>query len=73
MVNQLMPEPFKPVVAEIYINGELGLSKWYEVVYHNGENWESFAGSKTFDDGETVIKWVYAKDILFNNIRPDLD
>jgi len=41
----------------------LGKSTWYEVVYFDG-NWRCYAGSKTFKDGEKVIKWKYAKDCL---------
>tara|TARA_R110000772_G_C13062880_1_gene415475 strand:+ start:345 stop:587 length:243 start_codon:yes stop_codon:yes gene_type:complete len=51
----------EPVLAEInHLNG-LGLSKWFEVVYFD-EKWHSYSGSKTFEDGEQVIKWKYCKD-----------
>ena len=57
------PIELEPVLAEINHINELGLSKWYEVVYFDG-NWRCYAGSKTFKDGESVIKWKYAKDCL---------
>ena len=57
------PNQLEPVLAEINHINELGLSKWYEVVYFDG-NWRCYSGSKTFKDGEQVIKWVYCKDCL---------
>jgi len=51
------------VLAEIEHINNLGKSTWYEVVYFDG-NWRCYAGSKTFKDGERVIKWKYAKDCL---------
>lgn len=57
----ISPIELEPVLAEINHINELGLSKWYEVVYFDG-NWRCYAGSKTFKDGESVIKWKYAKD-----------
>jgi hypothetical protein len=57
------PIQLEPVLAEIEYINELGLSKWYEVVYFDG-NWRCYAGSKTFKDGEKVIRWKYAKDCL---------
>ena len=52
-----------PVLALINHVGELGLSEWYEVVYHF-DKWHSYSGSKTFEDGEQVIRWKYCKDLL---------
>lgn len=60
----LLPTNLEPVLAQISSVGELGESKWYEVVYHNGTEWCCFAGSDTFQDGEHVISWKYCKDIL---------
>ncbi len=57
------PNELEPVLAFINHIGELGLSEWYEVVYYS-DKWYSYAGSKTFEDGEQVVKWKYAKDCL---------
>lgn len=57
------PIQLEPVLAEIEQINDLGKSKWYEVVYFD-EKWRSYAGSKTFEDGEKVIRWKYAKDCL---------
>jgi hypothetical protein len=57
------PIELEPVLAEIEHINDLGKSTWYEVVYFDG-NWHCYAGSKTFNDGERVIKWKYAKDCL---------
>ena len=58
------PIQLVPVLAEIEHINDLGKSKWYEVVYFWDENWRSYADSKTFQDGEKVIKWKYVKDCL---------
>ncbi len=57
------PNELEPVLALINHGGELGLSEWYEVVYFF-QKWCSYAGSKTFEDGEQVVKWKYVKDCL---------
>lgn len=57
------PNELEPVLAFINHIGELGLSEWYEVVYYS-DKWYSYGGSKTFEDGEQVVKWKYAKDCL---------
>lgn len=57
------PIQLEPVLAEIEQINDLGKSKWYEVVYFD-EKWRSYADSKTFQDGEKVIRWKYAKDCL---------
>lgn len=57
------PNELEPVLALINHVGELGFSKWYEIVYYY-EKWCSYSGSKTFEDGEQVIKWKYVKDCL---------
>lgn len=57
------PNELEPVLAFINHIGELGLSEWYEVVYYS-DKWHSYSGSKTFQDGEKVIRWKYAKDCL---------
>jgi hypothetical protein len=58
------PEKFAPVLADITKNGELGNQGWWEVVYHDGVNWQHFAGSNTFDDGEKVVKWKLCRECL---------
>lgn len=57
------PIQLEPVLAEIEHINDLGKSKWCEVVYFY-EKWWSYAGSKTFQDGEKVIRWKYVKDCL---------
>jgi hypothetical protein len=57
------PNQLEPVLAKIHHINELGLSKWYEVVYFDG-NWRCYSGSKTFKDGEQVVEWKYCKDCL---------
>ena len=52
-----------PILAKIEHINDLGKSKWYEVVYYD-EGWHSYAGSKTFQDGEQVVEWKYCKDCL---------
>lgn len=63
-VKKLKPEDLEPVLAEIYSVNCLGESKWYEVVYHDGNMWRSYAGSDTFDDGEKVLRWRYADEAI---------
>lgn len=60
----IQPMPLTPVLAKITLIGELGNSEWYEVVFHDGIEWCSYAGSDTFDDGEKVLNWKYCTDIL---------
>ena len=57
------PKELVPVLAIINRQGDLGFSEWYEVVYYF-QKWCSYAGSKTFEDGEQVVKWKYVKDCL---------
>ena len=59
-----VPEEGVPVLALIKTHGDLGPQEWREVVYHDGDRWQSYAGSKTFDDGEQVARWVFAADAL---------
>ena len=60
------PREYRPVLALIYGVYDLGTSQWREVVFYNyeAERWESYAGSKTFSDGEEVIRWIYADGAL---------
>ena len=52
-----------PILAKIEHINDLGKSTWYEVVYYD-DKWYSYAGSKTFQDGEQVVDWKYCKDCL---------
>jgi hypothetical protein len=58
-MDDKIPRKLESVLAEIRAIGELGKSKWYEVVYHDGDKWCCYAGSKTFEDGEKVERWKY--------------
>lgn len=60
------PKELAPVLAEIHDQNCLCLSKYYEVVFYNEVEscWESYAGSKTFEDGEQVKQWKYVSDIF---------
>jgi hypothetical protein len=57
------PDELEPVLAKIEHINDLGKSKWYEVVCFYG-SWLSYSGSKTFEDGERVVKWQYCKDCV---------
>ena len=57
-----IPERHTSILAEISHVNSLGTSKWYEVVYFHKERC-SFAGSRTFDNGEIVTRWIYIEDI----------
>ena len=57
-----LPKELIPVLAVISVNTCLSKSTWHEVVYHDGNKWCSYAGSKTFSDGGTVLKWKYASE-----------
>ena len=57
------PDELEPVLAQIEHINDWGKSKWYEVVYYDG-NWRSYDASSTFDDGEKVVKWKYCKGCL---------
>ena len=59
-----LPTELIPVLAEIEHQGDLGKVTYPEVVYHNGEYWCSYTGSKTFEDGEQVLRWVSTVDAL---------
>ena len=58
-MNAIPTEP-DAVLAIIEGQNSLGLSRWREVIYHNGEKWCAFDGSDTFEDGEQVVDWIYA-------------
>lgn len=60
----ITPISLEPVLVKLEHVGETGKSVWYEVVYHNGEEWCSYSGSKTFSDGEKVLSWKYCKDLM---------
>ncbi len=57
------PNELEPVLALITHQSDLGKNEWYEVVFFSN-GWRSYYGSKTFEDGEQVIKWKYVKDCL---------
>ena len=57
------PNQLVPVLALITHQGDLGRNEWYEVVYFF-DKWVSYSESKTFENGEQVIKWKYVKDCL---------
>lgn len=56
----------RPVLAKVEHQGSLGKSTWFEVVYYD-EEWKSFAGSKTFEDGEQVVGWTYVCNLVMEN------
>ncbi len=56
-----LPNEGCPVLAKIKQLNSNGFSYWYEVVYHDGENWRSYSGSDTFKDAEVVVKWRYVE------------
>jgi hypothetical protein len=60
-----VPTKIDSILAKITHQNDLGLSEWYEVVYYDNE-WCSFSGSKTFEDGEKVIEWEYCEELLKN-------
>ena len=64
--KQNVPREAEPVLAQISKINSLGKSSWYEVVYHNGQNWNAYEGSKTFNDCEQVVRWRYAKELMPN-------
>lgn len=57
-----LPEEGRSVLAEIESINCNGKSNWYEVVYILNNEWHSYFGSETFEDGEHVIKWKYTED-----------
>lgn len=68
-VVELKPKDSQAVLARIETITSLGHSTYHEVVYFDDEAevWKSYAGSKTFEDGEKVVAWQYVKDIELNN------
>ena len=58
------PNDLTPVIAQIKHLNDLGISKWYEVVYYADSEWHAYAGSNTFKDGEKVLKWKYCDDVF---------
>ena len=61
-----LPDSLEPILAKIEHINSLGRSNWYEVVYYDDElgKWQSYSGSKTFNDAERVIKWKYCHELL---------
>ena len=62
--STLLPDELQPVLAKIEHTNSLGTSNYWEVVYYDNKNWHSFQESKTFEDGEKVVKWNYCKAIV---------
>lgn len=60
------PNELEPVLAKITHQNDLGQPQWYEVVYYVDGKWRSYSGSKTFEDGERVVEWVYCQNIFQN-------
>lgn len=63
-MKQEIPNELESVLADIHHHNDLGLSKWYEVVYYADGKWRSYSGSKTFQDGERVVDWKYCKEVF---------
>jgi hypothetical protein len=63
MSKGAIPTEFKPVLAKISHINDLGKSEWYEVVYYS-DGWQSYSGSDTFKDGETVLIWKYCDNLI---------
>jgi len=61
MKEETKPNKLEPIFAEISHVNDLGTSTWFEVIYFF-EEWCSYSGSNTFNDGDTVIRWKYCKD-----------
>jgi hypothetical protein len=57
-----IPNELEPVLAKISHQNDLGNPNWYEVVYYVDGKWCSYSGSKTFEDGERVVEWVYCNE-----------
>lgn len=59
-----MPEDLKSVLAEIEAVTCVGRHRWYKVVYYCDGHWNSFADSKTFQDGEQVARWYHIDELM---------
>lgn len=67
-IEKVIPKDLRDVLAQIEIQNDMGKSSWYEVVYHNGEEWCSYGGSETFSTyGYNVVKWKYVDEIFGKN------
>lgn len=62
--KQNVPREGEPVLAQISQINSLGKSNWHEVVYHDGQNWKAYEGSKTFNDCEQVVQWRYVRELM---------
>lgn len=58
------PKLGEPVLAEISATNSLSTAHYYEVIYHDGDRWCAYFGSKTFQDGEIVLRWIYAAEAM---------
>lgn len=58
------PDIAEPVLAVIERLDELGMHLFREVVYYDGDSWCSYQGSRTFECGEIVLRWIYADECI---------
>lgn len=64
----MLPKDLRDVLAQIETQTDLGKSSWYEVVYHNGKEWCSYAGSDTFSTYDyNVVQWKYVDEIFVDS------
>jgi len=65
-LNTTSPEIGVPILAEIEDTKDPEHRTYFAVIYHDGKRWCAFAGppGKTFEDGEQVIRWFYAKKAM---------
>lgn len=57
-----LPKEFEPILAEISHLNDLLRGNFFEVIYHDGKEWCAYFSSDTFQNGEQVIRWLYAKE-----------
>ena len=62
----IKPKEPVSVLALVQSLEDLGLSQWHEVVYHDGDEWQSYQGSSTFSNGEQVVSWGYINNSPIN-------
>ncbi len=60
--NQGYPDALKPVLATIHKASGSEVLAWKEVVYFD-KKWCSYEISKTFENDEKVVSWVYISDL----------
>lgn len=57
--DESLPLTGTPILARIEAHTDTGYQSWPEVIYHDGNNWKSYHGSTTFEDGEHVVEWQF--------------